>query len=323
MPSSTTCAPTVISSLTSHFSSPREYRQQYRPAPSSSSASSTTSTAPGASFRNVASTGLSSDCPVDEEYSADFSPESFTKRLFFRNYTAAAPTQTPLLPATPCVPVRPLDTNKGYPLPTNCFADIDWIAEYNANNANSTVLMPPECPSAVPRTLPAGVSSNAVPGPNQYGPVQQRPKLPSVTNSLVQTDIDGDDSMFWYKSTTRFASPEDEWDYERLRRRIREYTSAHKSGTSGISTGRLTREGLGPAAAVNENVRRKAVRRLKSVLAHLTGADNPDNIISASGSSATDDMGLDRDHIDIGRLRMAIEELSVGSSDEWTRSGSK
>ncbi|KAK9235699.1 hypothetical protein V1525DRAFT_409283 [Lipomyces kononenkoae] len=319
--SSSTCAPTVISSLTAHFSSPREYRQQYRTAPSSSPSSS--SSVPSASFRNITSAGVRSDLQVDEEYSADFSPESFTKRLFFRNYTTAPPTQTPLLPATPCVPVRPLDTNKGYPLPTNCFADIDWIAEYNSNNAYTAVLTPPECPNALPRTIPTGASSSTVCTLNQSSPLKQQPKLPSVTNSLVQTDIDGDDSKFWYKSTTRFASPEDEWDYERLRRRIREYTSANKSGSSVISTGQVTREGLGPAAAVNETVRRTAVRRLKSVLAHLTGADNPDTVNSASDSCATDDMGLDSDQIDIGRLRMAIEELSGGSSEEWTHSGSK
>ncbi|KAK9375673.1 uncharacterized protein V1513DRAFT_377144 [Lipomyces chichibuensis] len=299
MSSSSTCGPTVLSSVTSHFYSLNEHQQHRRPpAPPASSSS-----AP--SFRNITSADLFSDFPVDEEYSADFSPESFTKRLFFRSYTAA-PAQTPLLPATPCVPVRPLDTNKGYPLPTNCFADIDWIAEYNSNNTYSAVVAPHDRSGAASSTVPVAVSTT-IPATNQPGPLQRN--SPSLTNSLVQTDIDGDDSMFWYKSTTRFASPEDEWDYERLRRRIREYTSAGKSLASGVFACQATREGLGPAAAVNETVRQTTVRRLKSVLAHLT-------------SSAADDMGLDGDQIDIGRLRMAIEELSVWSS-EWARSGSQ
>ncbi|KAK9434165.1 hypothetical protein V1505DRAFT_84743 [Lipomyces doorenjongii] len=310
MSSSSTCGPTVLSSMTSHFYSLNEHHQHHRPAASSASSTS------GPSFRNITSADLLSDSPVNEEYSADFSPESFTKRLFFPSYTAA-PAQTPLLPATPCVPVRPLDTNKGYPLPTNCFADIDWIAEYNSNNTDSAVVIPLDRPAAACRTVPAAVSTTTLPAKNGPGPRQLKP--PSVTNSLVQADIDGDDSMFWYKSTTRFASPEDEWDYERLRRRIREYTSGGKSRASGVFAGQATPEGLGPAAAVNETVRQTAVRRLKSVLAHLTA---PDTVTASSDSSVTEDMGLDSDQIDIGRLRMAIEELSVGSS-EWARSGSQ
>ncbi|KAK9355645.1 hypothetical protein V1523DRAFT_404239 [Lipomyces doorenjongii] len=310
MSSSSTCGPTVLSSMTSHFYSLNEHHQHHRPAASSASSTS------GPSFRNITSADLLSDSPVNEEYSADFSPESFTKRLFFPSYTAA-PAQTPLLPATPCVPVRPLDSNKGYPLPTNCFADIDWIAEYNSNNTDSAVVIPLDRPAAASRTVPAAVSTTTLPAKNGPGPRQLKP--PSVTNSLVQADIDGDDSMFWYKSTTRFASPEDEWDYERLRRRIREYTSGGKSRASGVFAGQATPEGLGPAAAVNETVRQTAVRRLKSVLAHLTA---PDTVTASSDSSVTEDMGLDSDQIDIGRLRMAIEELSVGSS-EWARSGSQ
>ncbi|KAK9324798.1 hypothetical protein V1517DRAFT_29657 [Lipomyces orientalis] len=313
MSTSPSCGPTVLRTVTSHFYSAHEHQHQ-RPAHSSSSSSP--------SIRTITSTSTWSDFPVDEEYSADFSPESCTKRLFVRSYTTAAPAPTPLLPPTPCVPVRPLDANKGYPLPTNCFTDIDWIAEYNSNSAYSAVLTPRDLSVAVPRTLPPSspIATTTTRDPtNLHGPPPQR-SPPSVSNSLVQTDIDGDDSRFWYKSTTRFASPEDEWDYERLKRRIREYTSADMSREFGVDAGPPSRQGLGRAAAVNETVRQAAVRRLKVVLAHLTGVGNADTTTGASHSSATDDMGLDGDQVDIARLRMAIEELSV-SSCKWTRSG--
>ncbi|KAJ8102980.1 hypothetical protein POJ06DRAFT_60320 [Lipomyces tetrasporus] len=312
MSTSPSCGPTVLRTATSHFYSAHEHQHQ-RPAPSSSSSGQP-------SIRTITSTSTWSEFPVDEEYSADFSPESCTKRFCFRSHTAA-PAQTPLLPPTPCVPVRPLDANKGYPLPTNCFTDIDWIAEYNSNSAYSAVLTPRDLPGAVPRTLPPSAVPTTTRDPaNRHPPLPQRSR-PSVANSLVQTDIDGDDSRFWYKSTTRFASPEDEWDYERLKRRIREYTSTEMCRESGVDAGPPSRHGLGRAAAVNETVRQAAVRRLKVVLAHLTGVGNADTTTTgSSGSSATDDMGLNGDQIDIARLRMAIEELSVSSS-EWTRSG--
>ncbi|KAK9378732.1 uncharacterized protein V2V93DRAFT_328393 [Kockiozyma suomiensis] len=304
------------SMLSNHFFAPQEHRQLTVSAPSSSAVS----------FREA----------PDEEYSADFSPESFTKRIF----RGSAPTETPLLPSTPCVPDRPYDTNKGYPLPTACFGDIDWFAVADQQRQELLVPEPVEGPpraqqqqllgddlhsTAWAKAFPKNPVSPSSGDPNKAASVR------TIINSLIQTDIDGDDSMFWYKSTTRFASPDDEWDYERLRRRIREYTSkgdAYLSSASSVS-GRLyaisrppsAGDGLGPAARVNETVRQTAVRRLKAVLAHLTATDSETaEELYRQGFTPEDLASLDGSDIDLTKLRLAIEELSSPMSKQGSQS---
>ncbi|KAK9477212.1 hypothetical protein V1514DRAFT_334526 [Lipomyces japonicus] len=255
----------------------------------------------------------------DDDYSADFSPEAFTKQqVSFRRFGIHDQLiQTPLLPLTPCVPHEPLDANKGYPLPTSCFADIDWIAEYNSSSNSSAVLTPKEYSAS----LSSSSSTTTMSATFQAEPGST---LPSVSNSLVQCEIDGDDSMYWYKSTTRFASPDDEWDYQRLRNRIREFTkqdvTLNRNESSLANSFSSCADccyvddalaGLGPAANVNHQVRQRAVQRLKLVLAHLIGPCNPAaDLISKQldDYDDEDDLGLDAS-VDIGRIRMAIDEL--------------
>ncbi|KAK7203078.1 hypothetical protein BZA70DRAFT_291514 [Myxozyma melibiosi] len=294
------------STLTQHFFAAHEHRQLGQTAASSGPSST--------AFRDL----------PDEEYSADFSPEAFTKRIMH----GVAPTQTPLLPPTPCVPDRPLDTNKGYPLQTTCFGDIDWFAVADQQRQELKVPDVPEGPSRAKQQSLIAVDVRSVAWAKsapRRSPSPTDPKKPAsvrtIINSLVQTDIDGDDSMFWYKSTTRFASPDDEWDYERLRRRIREYTTksdSYQTSASSVS-GRLysvsrpppPESGLGPAARVNETVRQTAVRRLKAVLAHLTATDaETAEELYRQGFTPEDLANMDGSDIDLTKLRLAIDELS-------------
>ncbi|KAK9468730.1 hypothetical protein V1512DRAFT_257764 [Lipomyces arxii] len=217
-----------------------------------------------------------------DEYSTDFSPESFTKRL--DSYPSAFATDSPLLPPTPAVPHRPLDANKGYPLPTECFPEIDWVAEYAAGSNYSTILVPPE---PVAAREPARPVVQATVG---------EPKPPSVSNSLVQTDVDGDDSMFWYKSTTRFASPQDDWDYERLRQRIRAYTTPSATKADEL------------VVDVNETVRQTTVRRLQALLVQLTAPPVENEIVSEKQPAHGNILA--GDDVDVVRLREVIETLS-------------
>ncbi|KAK9460972.1 uncharacterized protein V1516DRAFT_624640 [Lipomyces oligophaga] len=326
------CGPSVLDSLASHLhSGGHEYNNVKSNLPSSTNSSSSKSYKNPSTFREL--TALDAQLP-DDEYSADFSPEAFTKRLVYRaggGITTEKPkfpatsvedpylySDSPLLPPTPCVPAMPLDTNKGYPLPTNAFTDADWIAEYSRGNLDSAVLIPPEISIAEREA-----TERARGVPNSNAPLHW---TPSVTNSLVQTDIDGDDSMYWYKSTTRFASRSDQIDYERLRKRIREYTLKASSFSSASSScGRMyatnefnDMEGLGPAADVTETVRQTTVRRLKALLAHLTGIGSADTAaaeISSEDQDISDGIAeVNGEDIDIAKLRRAIEELSIPRS---------
>ncbi|KAK9450213.1 uncharacterized protein V1518DRAFT_413233 [Limtongia smithiae] len=403
-PAASCATPSALSAATERYYTPREHEASTLTT-TSATASLSFRTITSRSSGTIAAVPPSA---AEEEYSADFSPEAHTKRVVPVPFPASVrppslsssasspaasfstspplPTsfsiplsedgayaavlsETPLLPATPCVPVRPFDANKGYPLPTNCLTDLDWIAEYNAGAAQPKVLVPrdyavfPGTAEAAAAAAAAAAKAGPAAAPVRLGaaPVPQATKTLSVKHSLVQADIDGDDSLFWYKSTTRFASPEDDWDYERLRRRIREFTSgkptpsaplvshvaqsspvsdvsSSASSTSGRARPQIIgvysskEQGLGPAAAVNETVRQTTVRRLKVVLAHLTGASSADAVTAEStaaststaatvtGASANDFGGIrsgieefvDGESVDIAKLRMAIEELSAG-----------
>ncbi|KAK9453967.1 hypothetical protein V1511DRAFT_461601 [Dipodascopsis uninucleata] len=321
---STSCGPSgALSSVSAHFYSNHEHRNLLIGGGSGSSSGSLSS----GGFRTLSSFQSDNALREEDEYSADFSPESFTKRFFFPSagssskkataYTLA-PT-TPLLPPTPCVPYRPLDANKGYILPNSCFTDIDWIAEFNNNKAYAAVptdIVPPQVPPMIPQHQQnsAPRTSYVHSGSAQSKSSSKEAKIgsgfaPSISNSLVQTDIDGDDSEFWYKSTTRFASPADEWDYERLRRRIKEFTTLSDSSQN------VDARGLGTAAAVNDQVRQATVRRLKVILAHLTGFSTADQIASDKKLEDFDfDLLAEGENVDISRLRQAIAELSLSSA---------